>query len=171
MATKEDQMNDIEVFVQGEGLGGIQMVRISPEARIEELLDEAHRLGLPRDETAVCTVLEDTDEEHAGGEHLREAGIGHRSRIHCHRCRRVAVTVNFNHQQLTHSFSAATTVERVKRWADDKFNLRGCDATEHALQLCGENTRPPEDIHLGTLITYPACSVCFDLVPKVRVEG
>ena len=26
-------------------------------------------------------------------------------------------------------------------------------------------------VHVGTLVTHPNCSVSFDLVPKVRVEG
>lgn len=164
-------MKDIEVFVQGEGLREIQLIQISPEARVEELVEAAHRLGLPRDGAAVCTSLEDTEEEQGLDLRLTEAGIEHRSRVHCHRCRRVSVTVNFNHQQLAHSFPPPTTIEKVKRWADKELGLKGADATEHALQLCHETTRPAEDVHLGTLVTYPACSICFDLVPKIRVEG
>jgi hypothetical protein len=164
-------MKDIEVFVQSEGLREIQLIRISPEARVEELVEAAHRLGLPRDGAAVCTILEDAEEEQGQDLRLTEARIEHRSRVHCHRCRRVSVVVNFNDRQPAHSFSPSTTIEKVKRWADEKFGLHGVDATEHALQLCNETTRPAEDVHLGTLVTYPACSLCFDLVPKIRVEG
>jgi hypothetical protein len=101
------------------------------------------------------------------------AGITRRSRVHLHRCRQVAVTVNFNADQKAESFPAATTVARVMKWAVSKrgFNLSDVDATEHLLQICGSTDRPDEDVHIGTLVQAGACAVCFDLVPKQRVEG
>jgi hypothetical protein len=63
------------------------------------------------------------------------------------------------------------TVHRVKQWAVHEFGLSKVDATEHVLQLCGSTTRPDEDTHLGALVQYPECRLCFDLVPKQRVEG
>ncbi|MFY9554815.1 MAG: hypothetical protein WAV47_08895, partial [Blastocatellia bacterium] len=65
----------------------------------------------------------------------------------------------------------STSVRKVKRWADEEFKLKGVDATEHALQLCGSSTRPDEDVHIGSLVKFPDCKICFDLVPKKRVEG
>ena len=83
------------------------------------------------------------------------------------------MTVNFNVDQKTKTFPPSATVGRVKKWAvgEHGFDLKGVDATEHLLQLCGSTDRPDEDIHIGTLVTAPACSLCFDLVPKQRIEG
>ncbi len=81
------------------------------------------------------------------------------------------MTVNFNGEHKSHPFTPSKTVGKVKKWADDKFGLKGVDATEHALQICATTTRPDEDVHIGSLVRFPDCKLCFDLVPKKRVEG
>jgi hypothetical protein len=116
-------------------------------------------------------LLEDSEEELELDKQLDQVGVGQRSRIHVHRCRKVEVSVNFNAGQRERRFSPATTVHRVKQWAVHEFGLSKVDATEHVLQLCGSTTRPDEDTHLGALVQYPECRLCFDLVPKQRVEG
>ncbi len=64
-------------------------------------------------------------------------------------------------------------ISRVKSWAvsEHAFNLSEIDATEHALQICDSTIRPDEELHLGSFATFPVCTICFDLVPKKRVEG
>jgi hypothetical protein len=164
----------LEVFVQGEGLKGITLVQVPREGVVADLMEAARAEGLSVVAGELPGVyLEDADAEISLDTTLEAAGIGHRARVHMHRCRKVKVSVTFNGRTLSHAFASAATVRRVKHWADAKeqFNLRGADATEHALQLCGSSTRPDEDTHIGSLVTHPACSLCFDLVPKVRVEG
>ena len=104
---------------------------------------------------------------------LEAAGIRHRGRVHVHRCRKIQVAVNFNGVTESNHFSPATTVGKIKKWAVSKqvFNLSEIDASEHILQICGSNERPDEDTHLGSLVKFPDCKICFDLVAKVRVEG
>jgi hypothetical protein len=163
----------IEVFLQGEGIAEVQLVKVSLDLTVRELIEKARTIGTVSEcEGAVPILLvEDSDEELKPESKLAEAGIGHRHRVHCHRCRRIEVTVNYNGEHRSHSFSPSTTVRKVKRWADDEFKLKGVDATEHALQICGTNKRPDEDVHIGSLAEFPNCKLCFDLVPKKRVEG
>jgi len=166
-------MNDqmIELFLQGEGIPDIKLIRVPQDCTVRELIGKVRTESGAQHEEEIVLLLEDQDKELTLDAKLTEAGIGHRQRIHCHRCRRVEVTVNFNTATKVHVFSPAHTIGKIKRWADDQFGLKGVDATEHALQICGTSTRPDLDVHIGTLVQHPHCQVCFDLVPKKRVEG
>lgn len=163
----------IEIFLQGEGIPEIQIVRVPHNGTVRDLIAAATSGGLRLGGRAeeIIVLIEDSDHELELDVRLTDAGIGHRHRIHCHRCRHVEVSVNFNGASKSHPFPPSTTVAKVKRWADDKFGLKGVDATEHALQICGTNKRPDEDTHIGSLVEHPNCKLCFDLVPKKRVEG
>lgn len=158
----------IELFFQSEGIPEIQLLRVPSDCTVRELIAQAKTES---DGDGLFLMLEDGERELQPDAMLQAVGIGHRHRVHCHRCRRIEVTVNFNGQSRSHSFSPAKTIGKIKHWADDQFHLKGVDATEHALQLCGTSTRPDEDLHLGSLVRSPHCEVCFDLVPKKRVEG
>lgn len=166
----------VEIFVQGEGLAEIQLVRVPHDGTARDVVqavraNSAAGSNLPAVDEGIIIFLEDSERELELDIRLKEAGVGHRHRLHCHRCRRIEVTVSFNGDNRTHSFPPSQTVAKVKRWADDQFGFKGVDATEHALQVCGTSTRPDEDVHVGALVQHPNCKLCFDLVPKKRVEG
>jgi hypothetical protein len=163
----------IELFLQGEGINDIKLIRVPHDCKVRELIEKIQaETGAAQSETGeMFLLLEDHDDELHPDASLNESGIGHRHRIHCHRCRRIEVTVNFNSESKSHTFSPSSTIKKIKHWADEQFKLKGVDATEHALQLCGTNTRPDEDVHIGSLVRSPNCKLCFDLVPKKRVEG
>jgi len=172
--TQHGKRDEIELFLQGEGITDIALVRVPRDGTARDIVEAARAHGLSTPDGAEALVLvEDAEEPLAPDAPLEAAGIAHRGRVHVHRCRRVAVTVNFNADQKTESFPPSTTVARVKKWAVGKhgFGLAGIDATEHLLQVCGSTSRPDEDVHIGTLVEVPACGLCFDLVAKQRVEG
>jgi hypothetical protein len=168
--------HELQVFVQGEGLGEIRLVKASSNTTVDGLIQEIAAKFGGEFAAAVAgggmtVTLEDDDKVIRLTESLEKAGIRDRSRVHIHRCRKVKVSVNFNEKTATDDFPPSTTVGKVKKWADKKFDIDKIDATEHALQLCGTSERPDEDRHIGTLTNHASCSVCFDLVPKRRVEG
>lgn len=168
-------MPEIEIFVQGEGIPEITLLRVPDNSAVRDILTNAEAQGVrfAGDEPSLVILIEDQEMELPHDLSLEKAGIRHRSRVHIHRCRRIEVTVNFNAQQIVHSFPPSATVERVKRWAvsSEGFDLPSIDATEHLLQVCRSAARPDEDIQIGSLVAFPNCGLCFDLVPKVRVEG
>lgn len=168
-------MTTIEIFVQGEGIPDIALVRVPGDGTVGDIVEawRAHRRAGAGGEGALVVFLENEEEALDPAATLASAGIRHRGRVHLHRCRQVQVTVNYNGRQIARDFAPSATVRRVKRWVDGKdgFDLRGIDATEHLLQVCGTTVRPDEDIHIGTLVTLPGCPLCFDLVAKQRVEG
>jgi hypothetical protein len=168
-------MQDIEIFVQGEGRPTISLIRVNADASTEELVVAAVAQGAYDAANGhECLVsLEEADEPLTPGMSLTTAGIRHRSRVHLHRCRKIDVTVSFNGVNKSRAFSPAATIARVTKWAVGKrgFDLDEVDAAEHVLQVTGTSIRPDEDAHLGTLVTAPSCVASFDLVPKQRVEG
>lgn len=166
-------MAEIEIFLQGEGIADITLVRVSAAGTVRDIITAGQAVGLRVDGGQLLVFAEDADEPLQQNQSLQDAGIGQRSRVHVHRCRKIEVSVNFNAGLKTRSFPPSATMERVKRWATGPqgFELSHIDATEHVLQRCNTATRPDEDIHLGSLVQAGTCAVCFDLVPKLRVEG
>lgn len=166
------ERDEIELFLQGEGIRDIVLIRVPQAATVRDILTAASAAGLTAVDAADLS-LEDSESAIDLDAPIAATPIRHRSRIHVHRCRAVAVTITFNGIQKEETFRPAATIKRVKRWAVGKkgFDLSDVDATEHVLQLSGSADRPDEDVHLGTLVTHPQCSIALDLVPKVRIEG
>lgn len=174
--SEKSESNEIQLFVQGEGIEEIQLVRIHEHLTLREL---AGKLPAVFAEIIVSAagieehifLLEDSEHELPFDKPIKDIGIKHRGRIHVHRCRKVKVSVTFNGKEIDEAFPPSKTIAKVKHWADKKFGIEGVDATEHALQICGTAKRPDEDVHIGSLVRRPVCQICFDLVPKKRVEG
>ncbi len=97
--------------------------------------------------------------------------IGRSGHVHCHKCRRVAVTVHYQQHNARRRFSPARTVAAVTAWARHRFHLTDADAENLVLQVCDSDRRPRPDEHLGELVHAPDCRLCFDLVPDHKIEG
>jgi hypothetical protein len=118
--------------------------------------------------------LEDGKDEHAPVDlalTVEVVDLKRHRHVHIHRCRHIAVAVNFGGDTRRRRFSPATTVGVVTQWARRKFRLDPAAAAEYVLQLCNSSDRPRPDKHLGELATAPACSLCFDLVKEVTPQG
>jgi hypothetical protein len=167
-------MARIQVFIQGEGLREIRVLDLPANATVRDLVTAAATNGFAAAVDGKAAVFaEDGDDALAPATTLAAAGIGHQSSVHVHRCKRVAVAVNFNGETKSEAFGPGATVHRIKQWAVGKkgFDLTPVDAAEHVLQVSGGTDRPDEDVHIGTLVQSPSCAFAFDLVAKVRVEG
>lgn len=166
-------MDTIEIFVQGEGIRDVALVRVSATGTVADVVAAARGHGGPSDGAGVVVMLEDADEALDPTATLQAAGIGYRERVHVHRCRRIGVTANYNGRPINRDFPPSATMRRVKAWVVGRrgFDLDRVDATEHVLQRCNSIERPDEDVHIGTLVTVGQCELCFDLVAKRRVEG
>jgi len=102
---------------------------------------------------------------------LDELGLEHHRHVHIHRCRHIAVKVNFMGKTKHHRFSPATTIATATAWARKKFHVDPATASEYVLQLCESTNQPRADEHLGELVTPGECSLCFDLVKEVTPQG
>jgi hypothetical protein len=137
---------------------------------VDASMTVAEAVGLNDGETA---WLEDSDDDGLDTTRTVADSIGDRGHVHVNRCRRIAVTVNFNSEAKARSFPPGTPIRRVFNWAtgDDGFPMSGEDRAEHTLQLCGTTEQPDLADHVGSFVASGDCDVCFDLVPKHRFEG
>jgi hypothetical protein len=172
---RRKEMKEIEIFLQGEGLSSMKLVKVAQDSKVGAIIEAAKATGVPAfsDDAPQTLFIENAEQGINVDALLKDVGIQHRGRVHVHRCHKIAATVNFNGVQKLHDFPPSFTIDHVRRWAtgSSAFNLSEMDATEHALQICDSIVRPDEDTHIGSLTTHPRCAVCFDLVPKKRVEG
>ncbi|MAT67947.1 MAG: hypothetical protein CMJ58_00305 [Planctomycetaceae bacterium] len=102
---------------------------------------------------------------------LRDLGDGRRVVLHCHVCRQIAVTVNYQSQQIRRRFPPSTRVRKVLRWAKRKLSLSDADADNLALFLCDTDEPLRETTHLGELAPVGKCDLCFDLMKDRNIEG
>lgn len=150
-----------EVLVRGEMIHEGQDELFVFVGECEEALEEAD-------------AVEDGADEHAPIDidlTLEVLEIHRHRHADCHRCRHVAVEVNFGGKTKRHRFSPAATVGVATQWARRKFHLDSAAAAEYVLRLCGSTTEPRSDEHLGELVAATTCSICFDLVKEVTPQG
>lgn len=163
-------MTAINIFYQGEGIRDISHFEADPDhtfGAVKIAIIEKH--GLHKE---TLLFLEDSDEpfdeQRLIRDHVGRAGI----KAHLHRCRHIEVAVTFNGETVPHQFGTGTTVARVNNWAaEHKFGMTPQEAGEHVLQITGTKDRPDPGVHLGALVSCPACRIAFDLVPNERVNG
>ncbi len=172
--TQLDVPDQMELFIQGEGIPKITLVKLGPKDTVADIVQVAREYGLsvPED-SEVCVFVENTDVILELDMKIDEAGLTFRSHVHIHRCKSVEVAVNYNHDQKKGFFPPSATVDSVKEWAvaKDQYGLSPVDAAEHVLKVCSSGDQPDEEVHIGTLAKFPDGTVCFDLVAKQRVEG
>jgi hypothetical protein len=162
-------MSELQLFLQVEGDRRIELIKLPADANAGAILAEAQRLGFAVE--GVLIFVEGRDEPVTIDIVLREIGVGHRHRVHIHRCRHIATVIHFNEVTKEHAFVPHTTVGEVKKWFVGKIDMSAVDASEHVLQLTNTTDRPPVDLQLGSLVTHHHCAVDFTLVPIKRVEG
>ena len=171
---ESDAIDPIELFVQGEGIPKITLIKVDPKDTVADIVKVAREHGLTTPGDAeVYVFVENTDVLLRSDVKIDEAGLALRSRVHIHRCKEVEVTVNYNQYQKKGFFPPSATVDWVKEWAVGKgqYDMSPVDAAEHVLKVCNSGDQPDGEVHIGTLVKFPDGTLCFDLVPKQRVEG
>jgi hypothetical protein len=175
---------ELEIFVHGHGAKP-KVVGATPGEVLRDVLIRAEFITDGQDDLLVflgeceqalgeADEIEDGADEHAPVDvllTLEVLEIRPHHHVHCHRCRHIAVAVNFLGKTKRRRFSPAATVGIVAHWARKKFHLDTAVAAEYILQLCDGTEQPRSDKHLGELVTAPHCSLCFDLVKEITPQG
>ncbi len=159
---------NVRVFVQSEVLKDIAVVEIDDGSGVAKLRTACVAI-LPTDvsQSDFHMYLEDDDEAEVDLKGKIPDGL----RIHLHRLKAIDVHVRYAGRDVRRTFRPSATIRRVKRWSVRELGISPSDAKELMLQISGTETRPDEDVHIGSLVVSPASAITFDLVPSPRING
>ncbi len=107
---------EIEIFVQGNELPEIKLVRVPKSGTIRDVVEAARKEGLPvaADHSDAVVLLKGNDQELDLDHRLEDLGIGHHHHLHCHRRHKhetVTITVDTHPK---HIMSGKHTVADIK---------------------------------------------------------
>ena len=165
------QKNQIHLY--GEGQPSPVIIEVGDQASLAELLSAAQSAGVLGSDVPLQEVLVFAlDGEEPLGHDKPITRGEKRPKLHCHRCRKVHVSVTFNLDTKTHNFSPSTLVSKVLKAALHEFKLKGADAQNKELRLGGPNGQVLlDDAPIGSYVRHPHCDVLLYLVDAVQVQG
>lgn len=160
---------DIEVYVHAEGSREPKLVKVSDDTTLQDVAEMA---GCSLNEADDIFIgRQDDDNAFHHGDSMDKSNVKHRQHIHCHRCKEILVSILYNGVQKERDFSPAIRLEVILRWATREFSLKGQDAADMALFLPGEQSPLDGDIHIGSLASFPECSVTLAMNAPALVNG
>jgi hypothetical protein len=164
-------METILIYIHGEHSRESKPVEIPPQILISELIDLYRaQFSLPEGAEPIELFIEEEDEPRERHHHAGEAGIGKRSHIHCHRCRKVEVIVFYNGEDKLLNFPPSATTKRVLKKVLEAFKISEMDAGDYLLKLDDKTILQPGD-HIGSFAVYPHCRVKLFLTSTRPVQG
>ena len=81
-------------------------------------------------------------------------------------CQQVSVTVTFRSVSKEYDFAPKIYVQDVKEVMAEMFGFSPARSHQYELEFAGTEERPEPLAQIGALVSYPDCSVSFDLVPR-----
>lgn len=156
------------IFVQSELLADVAVLEVDSESKPLQLRKQLLDLISDAVRPNVHVYVEDDEEEDALD---KLQGVPEGLRVQLHRLKSIDVTVHYAGRKVMRAFRPGATVGRVKKWATHELGISASDAADMTLQVSGTDNRPDTDVHIGTLVVFPAKVLSFDLVPSPRVNG
>jgi hypothetical protein len=166
-------MKTIELYVHTNNGAEPFLIQMSEDAAVTEVLQTiASSGGLGgKVEDEILVFMEDCDEPVERHRKLAELEIRHRHHLHCHKCHKVQVSAFYNGVH-SKTFSPATKVERVLKWAIKAFKLSSTDAADKILVLKNQGADElPLDAHIGSFTQPHHCALEVCLTAPVEVQG
>jgi len=165
---------DKQIYVHGEGLKEAKFIEIDSETKMSDIIKEFEAItGVASTNDAPVECYADDDDNPL--DRSSTAGskkIDKRSHVHCHRCRKVEVTVTYNGREEKFSFPPQTKAEKVFKKAIKEFKISDSDASNLVLRSgSGQGEILQDDDHIGSFVNYPACHLSLYLTPKKQVQG
>jgi hypothetical protein len=164
-------MDKFQIYVHGENARDPKLIELEENASIKDILKKYHQefpdAGSP-DEIEI--FLEDDDAPIQKHHCTEEAGIKKRSHIHCHRCKKVVVTIVYNGDDKSFHFAPSATAKKILKKAIGAFNIHEEDANDYLLKLDDKTILQPSD-HIGSFSVFPKCDVKLFLTPTKPIQG
>ena len=158
--------NEIEILIFGENSLKGQKHKVPCESALIGVVEKFTEGGISVTEIAIFD--EDGDEllevtEIAGRPHHGKNRI-----IHCHRCKHVKVHVFYN-GEASLEVRPSRRIHKIQEWAINHFKVDKHRRWCLRLEVDGEALQ--EDIHVGSLTSYPECSVKLYLTEFHKPQG
>lgn len=168
----------LEIFIH-EGRQAARLVNAGIDETLESIL---RREGITFDDDVLVFVSNaevDAEPDDAVGEPeplplgctLVAAGLKQHAHVHCHRCKRVQVSVNYQSKTKDRAFAPSARIRRVRRWAQKAFDLTGPAAGDYVLQPCGSDVDAGLQQYVAEFVPDHTCSACFDLSKEITPQG
>lgn len=164
-------MDKIQIYVHGENSRELKSIEVSESSTVADIL-KAYQEAFPNagspDEIEI--FLEDTDDPMQKNHSAEKSGVKKRSHIHCHRCKKVAVTIFYNGEDKLFHFPPSATAKNVLKKAIHAFNIKEADAGDYLLKLDDKTVLQATD-HIGSFVSFPSCQLKLFLTPTKPVQG
>lgn len=157
----------ISIHMHGAGNESAETMTVDASEPIAVFI-AGYRDAQGRPVLAISLVEEEADLD--PGRTWHDHGIRHGHRVHGHRCRLVAVTVDYAGRTIEREFRANKRVARIKDWAVGEFKIPLLDAADLVLAY-GHPLQPVNpDLHVGDL-KVTDCKVDLQLVRADYFNG
>jgi hypothetical protein len=164
-------MSKLQIYLHGENVPAPKFVEIVGSETLNDLIkiyqEQFPNSGQPDE---IDVFMEDAEEAKEKVQSVDDAGIKHRSHIHCHRCKKTEVTVIYNGDDKSFEFAPAIKVKHVLKKAISGFGINESDAGDYLLKL-DDKTVLQLDEHIGSFTSYPRCQIKLFLTAKKPIQG
>lgn len=162
-------MSTIKIYLHEENKKESRYLTVNSDTTIADLL----KIALPEhngESENFQVFIEDEETPKNKGDHLAHIGVKDKSHIHCHRCKKIKVSVSYNGQSFEHAVEPSLTAKRIKKKAGEKFGISVSDLADLVLQLPDESVLQDHD-HIGSFVSFPECKIHLNLIPQNLIQG
>ncbi len=164
-------MNKTQIYVHGENSRDPKLMEVPENASVKHIIDQYLKEFPAAGSVDEIELFIEDEEDPKQKDHPGEkAGIKKRIHIHCHRCRKIAVTIIYNGDDKSFTFPPSATAKQVMKKAIQAFNINEADAGDYLLKLDDKTILQPSD-HIGSFASFPRCQVKLFLTPTKPVQG
>jgi hypothetical protein len=159
-----------KLYVTHEKNENKRLIEAPVEIVVEELIKISAAGTVLAEIKEVFVFLDDAEDPVQPGHTVHPPNHRH---IHCHRCHKIKVTVNYAGRLKEHSFSPNATLEKVEVWALDAFELKGADRKNKELHVqSASGPIPPLENKIGMYVGHDdQCATTVFLTPEMGYQG
>lgn len=159
----------ISVYLHLEGAREPKTIEIPENGTVKEVIDIcSHELGITNGQDFNLYLMDEDLPENK--DQLVKDRIKPKTKIHCHRCQKVEVTVVYNGKTFHDPFPPSTKASKIIKKAIKTFGISEKDAADLVLRLA-DKTDLQEDDPIGAFVAYPECKITVNLLHPNPVQG
>lgn len=164
-------MNKTQIYVHGENSREPKLIEVPENASVKDIINK-YQQEFPDTGTSdeIELFIEDEEDPKQKNQPDEKDWFKKRGHIQCHRCKKIAVTIVYNGDDKSFTFSPSTTTKKILKKAILAFGINEADAGDYLLKLDDRTILQPSD-HIGSFTSFPGCQVKLFLTPTKPVQG